>query len=509
MAVSNSTNVSGKICPRNLFLGALLIAGLTLAAYFPSLQGGFIFDDELLLSKNNLMSSSDGLPAIWFSTRPYEYYPISYSSFWLQRRLWGANALGYRITNLLLHVVACLLLWAVLHKLAVPGSFFAALLFALHPVNVESVAWIAQLRNVLALVFFLLSVLWYLRGRQTAAAQANERNRRAAAANSRPAPRLAIWYWLSLLAFIAAMLSKGSVAILPAVLVGIVWWQRGSVARRDWIGIIPFALVAVVFTAVNIWFQTHGASQAIRSVTFGQRLAGAGAVVWFYLAKAVLPIDLLFFYNQWHVQCAQLRWWLPLAAAIAVTLILVLTRNRNPYSKSVLLAWGFFCLALVPVLGFADTGYMRFSLVADHYQHLALIGVLSLVALAWDWWYRNSQGFSRTIAVTAAAVLAALLFTQTIRQNRLYGNPIALYQATVRQNPELWLAHNNLGRALAHAGRTSEAIEEFKEALRLNPQVADVHDELGSVFRQQGKLPDAIEQFQAALTIDPSLANRL
>ena len=255
---------------------------------------------------------------------------------------------------------------------------------------------------------------------------------------------------------------------------------------------------------MNIWFQTHGAHQAIRSATFGQRITGAGAIVWFYLAKAVLPIDLLFFYNQWQIDCTQLRWWLPLATAIALTIVLVATQKRNRYCRSLLLAWGFFCIALVPVLGLTDTGYMQFSLVADHYQHIALIGVVSLAAATWDWWYRNSQGINRKVNVAAAAAVTALLITQTIRQSRLYGNPIALYEATVCQNPDLWLAHNNLGRVLANAGRNSEAIAELNEALRLNSQSADIHDELGSVFRQQGKLPEAIEQYQAGLTIDPA-----
>ena len=487
-------------------IGAILIAGVSLAAYFPSLKGGFIFDDEVLVSKNDLMKSSDGLRAIWFSTRPYEYYPISYTSFWIEWRLWRTNPLGYRITNLLLHVFACLLLWAALRKLAVPGSFLAALLFAVHPVNVESVAWIAQLRNMLALVFFLLSILWYVRADDWAATQEKDKGKRGEVEARRTAGSSGIWYWLSLLAFIAAMLSKGSVAILPAVLLGIAWWKRGLVRRSVWFEIIPFAVVAVAFTAVNIWFQTHRAHQAIRNATFDQRITGAGAIVWFYLAKAVLPIDLLFFYNQWRIDCAQLRWWLPLATAIALTLVLVATQKRNRYGRSLLLAWGFFCIALVPVLGLTDTGYMQFSLVADHYQHIALIGVVSLAAAMWDWWYRNSQGVNRKTSVVAAAAVAGLLVTQTIRQNRLYGDPIALFEATVRQNPDLWLAHNNLGRALANAGRTSEAIAELNEALRLNSQSADVHDELGSVFRQQGKLPEAIDQYQTGLTIDPASA---
>ena len=365
---------------QRLALGAVLIVLLTTAVYWPALSGGFLIDDDKLISDNSLVRSSDGLLRIWATTQAMDYWPLTNTSFWLEWRLWGFNPTGYHVTNLLLHIAAAFLIWAILRKLAIPGEFLAALLFAVHPVNVESVAWISQRKNMLAMFFFLLSILWWLR------------------ATEAPTRR---WYWLSLLAFTLAMLSKGSVAVLPVVLLLIVWWQKRRVDKSDLLRTVPFFVVAIVLTLVNVWFQKHGLDVVVRDVNFGQRLAGAGAVVWFYLAKALAPIDLVFVYPQWQIDAAQLLWWMPLVAALLVTVMLLL--GRNP-ARPLLSAWLLFCVALLPVLGFTDVGFMQYSLVADHYQHIAIIAVVALVAAAWCAWQETDK---QTAIVTAAVLVSA------------------------------------------------------------------------------------------------------
>ncbi len=375
-------------CPRLKVLAvwALVFVAL-LALYYPALRGQFILDDDIYLTNAPVIQAADGLPRIWFTSEALDYYPVSNTSLWLEWRLWGTNPTGYHVTNLLLHVAACVLIWATLRELAIPGAFLAALLFAVHPLNVESVAWIAQRKGLLALVFFLLSILWYVR----------EEQRRAADVNAGPAGfHVGNYYWLSFLAFVLALLSKGSVAILPLVLLIIVWWQRRRLTRWDLLRSAAYWVVAAALTLANIACQNRGLSESIRPANFSQRLAGAGAVVWFYLAKALAPIDLVLVYPRWRIQTARLLWWLPLAAAVVISALLWRHRH-NAWSRAILFGWAFFCAALVPVLGFTDVGFMQYSLVADHYPYIALIGLVAAVAAGSSFWQRRAA-FSPGVA---------------------------------------------------------------------------------------------------------------
>jgi tetratricopeptide (TPR) repeat protein len=486
-----------------LLLGIILIVIAAGVAYWPALHGGFVLDDDLLLTENHLVQASDGLYRIWFTSQATDYWPVTNSTLWLEWRLWGRNTTGYHVVNLALHVADCLLIWLLLRKLAIPGAFLAALLFAVHPVNVESVAWIAQLKNVLSMLFFLLSILWYLNF-DTPTAPQNPRQ-------SKTTPqtfRTLFWYALSLAAFVLAMLSKGSVAILPLVLLLIVWWQRDRVTWRDVLRLVPFFLVAVGLTAVNIWFQAHTVEGVIRNATFLQRLLGAGAVVWFYLWKAILPLDLSFVYPQWTIEPGNLLWWLPLAAAIAVTMFLVWQRNspRMKWVRPVLFAWAFFCVALAPVMGFTDVTYMRNSLVADHYQYIALLGVVALISAGVVCGSRRLAPFPHhAINIAVGCAVGALLIV-TRQQTGLYANAMMLYTSTAQLNPNSDLIQLNLGVEHYKAGEISNAIEHFQAALRIDPANDSAHMDLGTALINLGRFDDAIQQFQEVLRLKPSSA---
>ena len=271
---------------------AALLCALVLIGYWPAVHGGFIWDDSVLLSDNAMIKAPDGLYRFWFTTEAHDYWPLTSTTFWAEWRLWGMDPTGYHVTNLALHALEALLLWAILLKLRVGGAYLAALVFAVHPVNVESVAWIAQRKNLLALLFLLLTTLFFLK------ADTDDEGRG-------PRPRFGPggrWYWLSLTAFLLALLAKGSVATAPVLLLLLIWWRKRRVTTGDLVRIVPFAAIAAVLVVVNIWFQTHGNTEPIRAASLGERLLGAGAVPWFYLSKALLPVQLAFVYPQWHVE---------------------------------------------------------------------------------------------------------------------------------------------------------------------------------------------------------------
>jgi protein O-mannosyl-transferase len=484
---------------KQLFIG-LLIGAAAVYVYFPALCGGFVLDDDLLLTHNSTLTASDGLYRFWFIKEAPDYWPVSNSTLWLEWRLWGMNPTGYHVTNLLLHIADSLLIWLVLRRLAIPGAWLAALLFAVHPVNVESVAWIAQRKNVLALFFFLLSILCWLKSENRPSYQSTEAR---SALTKMLAPNR--WYWLSIIAFSLAMLSKSSVAILPLVLLLIVWWKHGRIDGASALRAAPFFLVSIVLTVVNLQYQWQGVSAPIRDVTFLQRILGAGVAFWFYLAKALLPLRLTLVYPQWNIVTSDLRWWLPLLATIAVTAFLLCkyASSLGKWRPALLFAWAFFAIALLPAMGFIDVGYMRHSLVADHYQHVAIIGVLALVAasLATVWEKLQDTAPTATVISTASLVFALIILAH--QQSELYASPLALYEHAVENNPGSWLAHNNYGDALAQANRPQEAIVQFEQTLTLQPNSALAHNNLAMSLVTLGRVPEAIDHYQQALRLKP------
>jgi tetratricopeptide (TPR) repeat protein len=507
-------------------LGALLLAVGTLLAYWPALRGSFLFDDPSLLTDSPLVKAADGLRRMWFTTEAIDYWPLTNSSFWLEWRLWGSNPTGYHVTNVLLHITAGLLIWAILRRLAVPGAWLAAMLFALHPVNVQSVAWIAQRKNTLSMVFFLLSILTYLTFDRDGMPAAREDPRKARPGSRRPdrlrqgfgetavalvkaeSRPIRVWYWLSLAFFVLAMLSKGSVAILPGILLLLTWWRRQRITQRDVVRILPFLVVAIALTLVNLWFQSRMVG-GVRDVTVLQRILGAAGVIWFYVAKALVPIHLVFIYPQWDVRADDLGWWLPLVAAAAFTVVLIQQRRR-PVVRAMLVAWAFVCVALTPVMGFTDVYFMKYSLVADHYEYIAAIAIVASVAAGLDRLFRAGRpstgpsGFGPS--AVASALLLALAGVATWQQAHLYAGPEPLYRATLRANPGVPVVHNNLGAWLADQGRNEEAAAEFREALRLQPDLASAHSNLCEAAATLHRVDEALTECAATVRTNPARA---
>lgn len=469
---------------------ALIVLALCIA-YYPSLHGWFVYDDDLLITANPLVKAPDGLYRFWFTDESIDYWPVVNTTFWVEWRLWATDPTGYHVTNLLLHIGDTLLIWAILRRLRIPGAFLAALLFGVHPVNVESVAWISQRKNLLAMLFALLSVLCFLQG--DAASEA-------APAAARVPPVFGRWDWLSLAAFTLAMLSKTSAAFVPLVLLGITLW-RGAVTRRDLLRTLPFVVVAAALVRLTVWFRPHGGDAPVATATPIERVLGAGSVVWFYLSRAMLPVNLAFLYPQWQVDVHQWRYWLASLGVIAFTGLL--WWYRDGWGRAGMFAWGYYCLALLPVLGFIDVGYMQHLPVADHYQHFALIGVTGVAAAGWSVWQRTARGGTRRVAGVIAAAAVTALMVLTWKQSRLYADPISLYEASLQQNPDSWVAHNNLGAALVDTGRLTDAIDHYRTALRLHPDYAAAQYNWGNALLRSGRIDDAREHYEEALRLQP------
>jgi len=481
-----------------------LLVGMTIGAYLPLWRAGFIWDDDSMLTSNPMIRASNGLYQFWLTRNATDYWPVTYSTLWLEWRLWGLSPLGYHLTNLALHLGEAGLLAAVLRRMKVPGAWLAALIFALHPLNVESVTWIAQRKNLMAMLFYLLSLLWFLKA-EIAAPELGGK------AKSSSAPPLGRWYGLSLFAFGLAMLSKGSVATLPFVLLGIIRWHRRWTLSDLW-RLTPFFAIAAILAAVDVWFQRHGAPEPIRTIAWPGRLVGAGGVIWFYLAKALWPARLIFVYPPWRIQAVNPLWWLPLIGVLGLTALLwVLARKERerpgpPWARASLFAWGYFCLSLGPVLGITDVYFMKFSLVADHYAHVALIGIAAWTGFAVaTLWPRASGGGRAGLAILVPLAIVSLA-ALTWRQNRMYRDAETLYRAILVQNPACWLAHNNLGQLFAAQSRPGPAArEEFEAALRLNPDYADARNNLALEWEKMpGRQADAIAEFEAALRLKPT-----
>ncbi len=467
-------------------MALIALAFITFIAYSPALRGGFLFDDDLVLTDYHLIQAPDGLRRLWFTTEPTDFWPLTSTTFWIEWRLWGNHPTGYHIINLVLHFVSACLLWSILRRLRIPGAYLAALLFAIHPVNVQSVAWITQRKNTLAMAFFLASILFFILSE-----------------DFRPirSPRSNTCYAFSLLAFLLAMLSKGSVAILPLILVGLICWRRRP-TLADMLRLAPFLAIAIILTAVNIWFQHHGAETEIRHLSVAQRVLGAGTVVWFYLMKAFLPIRLSPIYPLWHIEPSKWQWWIGPVGAVAVTTALILYRKRG--TRFLLYAWAGFIICLIPVMGLTDVGYMVYSMVADHYQYLAIPAIVTLAAAAWGYWYSHSPTNQYATMFVAVAVVATLA-TLTWRYAHSFATAEAFYRVTLQRDPNSWVARNNLGKLLVDQGRFPEAIPVLKEGIRLKNNDFQSYTNLGNAFLNTGNAQDAIINYERALKlrVDP------
>ena len=496
----------------------LLALGLLVAvSYYPAALAGFVWDDEVFTDAAPIRSLS-GLYQIWFtpSAIPSEghYWPLVYTTFWLEHKLWGFAPLGYHLVNIALHLANTLLLRRLLLRSGAPGAWWVAAVFAVHPLHVESVAWVIERKDLLAALFYLGAAVGWTRF-----VEAPGRGR----------------YLAALALFAAGLLCKSIVVTLPAALLIWHWWQQGRVTFHDLRRLLPFFLAGLGIVLAD-WLYYSAREPVSFDYSLAERAAIAAPALWFYAGKLVWPTGLAVIYPHWDL-AGPLAWG-PAAAAAALAALLFLARGR--IGRGPLAGALYFALTLSPVLGFIDYGYMQFSFVADRFQYLAGIGVLAvLVGAAAAGAARLPDGWRRGLQVLALGALL-VLGAMTWRQAGIYRDPLTFYRHIISLNPQARGAHANLGKELLDRGRLEESLAVSLEGVGRDPDRAKVHtnaglallklkrfdaagthlrralkleprnpvflQNLGELLRKQGRYEEALVHFRAALESDPGFA---
>ena len=454
--------------------------------YQPAWQGGFLWDDDGHVTRPELRSWH-GLWRIWFDIRAtQQYYPLLHSAFWLQHQLWGDGTLGYHLVNIGLHCLAAVLVLLVLRRLKVPGAYLAAAIFALHPVQVESVAWITELKNTLSAVFYLGAMLSYLRF--------DERRGQA-------------WYALALGLFALGLLSKTVTATLPGGLLVIFWWQRGRLSwKSDVLPLLPLFALGAAAGLLTAWVE--------------HELIGAAGAEFAFTLRPALPDR--------RAGRMVLSGQAPVAQRPDFHLSALAGQPRRLVAVPLPSGGGLRCCWPCGLSGagrgprwrppcFSSERFFRcwasstytlfgYSLVADHFQYLASLGVITLFAAGLALLLMRTDGWGRVLGQAGCVALVGVLAVLTWRQSRMYSDRETLYRTTIDRNPDCWLAHNNLGLALAGRGQFDEAIAQCEKALEIKPDYADAHNNLGLVLADGGQVDEAIAHYLKALEIKPDFA---
>lgn len=462
---------------------ALVVA--TLIAYLPAFGAEFIWDDDAYLTNNAVLFAPDALRQIWFKLgATIQYYPLVFTSFWIEHHLWGLNPAGYHVVNILLHAVAGVLLWRVLVRLEVPGAAWAAAIFALHPVHVESVAWVTERKNVLSIIFYLLAIRAYAPFLRAAATDSSSSSKRQ--------------YVASLLWFGAALLSKTSTVTLPVALLLFHWWKSARIRITDVVRVAPFFAASLAAGLVTSYVEKHhvGASDAEWTLSFAERILVAGRAVCFYFGKLVVPVDLAFIYHRWDVNSAvPIQWLFPALVGVVLGLTAGLRRRIG---HGPLVALLYFTITLGPILGFVKFFFMGYSFVADHFQYLASLGPIALIAAI-------ASIPMKKPAVRAAAVVALLVLgSLTFQRARVFKNSETLWNDVLAKSPSAArMAHENLAQHFTNLGRAPDAIPHFDKALAIKPDAIDTRMSYAVALHSVGRIDDAIANLKQVLARDP------
>jgi tetratricopeptide (TPR) repeat protein len=448
-----------------------------------------LWDDNAHLTRRDLQSTG-GLARIWFDVgATQQYYPLAHSAFWTIHRVAGDDTVAYHAINIALHSLSAFLVALLFRRLRIPGAVVGGVIFALHPMQVESVAWMTELKNTLSGALALGAALAYLRFDDT----------------RRPRPYIA-----AALLFAGALLTKSVTSVLPAALLIIFWWQRGTIAwRRDVFPLLPFFGAGLAMGITTAWFERvlNGARGVEFHLSPLERVLVAGRALWFYVWTFAWPSGLSFVYPKWTVDPRV--WWqylFPLGALAVAGLLW----HRRSIGRGLPAAALLYAAALAPALGFIDVYPFRFSYVADHFAYLAIIPLAALASAALvDRLARwlPARRAEAALALGLGMVLAAMTWTTA----KAYSDGDTLYRVTLERNPACWLCHNNLATPLL-SGTSADldvADAHLAAALRLNPDYAEAHNNLGGVLQRRGRLEEARREHEQAFRLNPDLVEAL
>ena len=454
---------------------------LVVAAYLPAFGGGWLWDDDILITANPLVTEASGLWRIWFHNTSPDYFPVTLTACWIEYRLWGEWAPGYHAVNIVCHAANTVLVWRILDRLGVPGAWLAAAAWGVHPVTVTSVAWVAERKNTLSMFFGCLSVLGWLSYEDS-----GERR----------------FYGWSLLAFVLALLAKTSLVTLPLILPVLSWWRRGRVTRVDLVRTIPFLGASFVLGLVTLWYQmSHGSGPSagpLASILASLPRGGvlSGRAVGFYLWKDLWPTKLAMVYGVWPLETSRPVAYLP-TLVVAAVIAGLWWRRREPWARAGLFAATVFLLALLPILGFLPATFMKsHGSVADHWQYVALVAPVALfVAVVMEGEERWMPAGAGRLVVAAVVALLGLL---TFRHAAIHRTSKGVWTQNLAV-VDVWDAHVGLARALSDEGKPAAAIAEAKRAIELYPAATPAWIDLGVIYTGENRYEEAVHAYQIAI----------
>ena len=482
----------------------MLIVLLVLIFYSPAMNAGFIWDDDDYVTKNENLRSLAGLKRIWLNPgATYQYYPLVHTSFWVEYHLWQLHPFGYHLVNILVHGLSSVLLFLILRKLGFSWAWLATAIFALHPVHVESVAWITERKNVLSSLFYLLSLLFYLRYIDPPPESLNTPSKRSGQSTGESLSNLWRSYIPALFFFLCALLCKTVAASLPVSILLLLWWKKNRIAWKDILPLIPFFILGGVLGLITAKLEKTivGAKGAQWDWSLTERCLIAGRALWFYAGKLLFPHPLIFIYPKWQISAKEaVQYLYPLIVLFAIISLWLL---RDKTGKAPLAAVLFFIVSLFPALGFFNVYPMLYSFVADHFQYLASIGLIVLYSGLIASGVKKIFPSNLKIQHCLVAVIPLALGVLTWRQTHVYQNIETLWRETLAKNPNAWIAHNNLATLLTDQGKFDEAIKHLKEAVRLNPEWETAHYNLGYAIIKKGDTEEGMKYYRKAIELNP------
>ena len=498
MSASGQTGTKGNA----YFAFSVGITLLAFLVYLPSLWCGFVnWDDDIYVYANPDLRSLDFNFIRWSLTALVNdhWYPLTIISFALDYTFWGLDPTGYHLTNVILHLLNTLLVFFLATRLFTIGNgndtaygtgplvtgVVTALLFALHPLHVESVAWVTERKDVLYAFFFLLSITFYLEyvcgsGKKT------------------------LYYALMLLSFVLSLMSKPMAVTLPVALLILDYYP---LSRRDGLARLvgekaPLFVLSLTSSVITILAMRSGVGMiSLDSLPALSRLLITVRGYAFYLYKTVLPFELFPFYSiPDNIGFLSPEFAGSIALVLGVTVFCIATIKKNKHFAA---AWFFYLVTLFPVIGVFQSGGQA---AADRFTYIPLLGPFLLLGLGASAFYRRSSARKRVIHLCAAALLTALLSYATVVQINIWRDSITLWTRGVALNPDSKVALTNLGLAYNTRGKPEKAVEFFKRAIVLWPQLAGPRVNLGIAYFNLGDFEKAEAEFKEALRLEPGFA---